>query len=85
METVTDFIFLVSRITVDGDCSHGRLFLGRKIMTNLVSALKTRDITLPIKIHIVKAMAFPVVRYRCESRPSAEELILSNCGTGQDS
>ena len=65
METVTDFIFLGSKITVDGDCSHEikrRLFLGRKAMTNLDSVLKSRDITLPTNVRIVKAMVFPVVR-----------------------
>ena len=70
METVTDFIFLGSKITSDGDCSHGIkrcLLLGRKAMTNLDSVLKSRDITLPTKIHIVKAMVFPVVMYGCES------------------
>ena len=70
METVTDFIFLVSKITADGDCSHEiktRLLLGRKVMTNLDSILKTRDITLPTKVHQVKAMVFPVVMYGCES------------------
>ena len=70
METVTDFIFLGSKITVDGDCSHEikrRLLLGRKAMTNLDSLLKSRDITLPTKIYLVKAMAFPVVMYGCES------------------
>jgi len=70
IETVTDFIFLGSKITVDGDCSHGikrRLFLGRKAMTNLDSILKSRDITLPAKVCIVKAMAFPVIMYGCES------------------
>ena len=70
MEIVTDFIFLGSRITVDGDCSHGikrRLLLGRKVMTNLDSILKSRNITLPKKVHVVKAMAFPVVMYGCES------------------
>ena len=64
VETVTDFIFLGSRITADGDCSHeikGRLLLGRKAMTNLDSVLKSRDITLPTKVHIVKDMVFPVV------------------------
>ena len=68
-EAVTDFIFLGSKITVDGDCSHEIkrcLLLGRKAMTNLDSVLKTRDITLPTKVHIVKAMVFPVVMYRCE-------------------
>ena len=70
METVTDFIFLVSKITADGDCSHEikrHLLLGRKAMTNLESILKSGDITLPTKIHLVKAMAFPVVMYGCES------------------
>ena len=70
METVTDFIFLVSRITVDGDCSHEikrPLLFGRKTMTNLDSILKSRDITLPTKVHIVQAMVFPVVVYGCES------------------
>ena len=70
METVTDFIFLGSKITADGDCSHEikRCFLlGRKAMTNLDSILKTRDITLPTKVHLVKAMVFPAVRYGCES------------------
>ena len=70
METVTDFISLVSKISVDGDCSHEIkrcLFLGRKAMTNLDSQLKSRDITLPTKVHIVKAVVFPVVMYRCES------------------
>ena len=70
METVTDFIFLGSKITVDGDCCHKitrHLILGRKVMTNLNSILKSRDITLPPKVHIVKAMVFPVVIYECES------------------
>ena len=70
METVTDFIFLVSNITADGDCSHEikRLLLpGRKVMTNLDSILKSRDITLPTKVRLVKAMVFPVVMYGCES------------------
>ena len=70
METVTDFIFLGSRITADGDCSHEVkrcLLLGRKAMTNLDSIFKSRDITLPIKVRLVKAMVFPVVMYRCES------------------
>ena len=70
METVTDFIFLGSKITADSDCSHEikrHLFLGRKAMTNLDSVLKTRDITLATKVHIVKAMVFPVVMYGCES------------------
>ena len=70
METVTDFIFLGSKITADGDCSHEIkicLLLGRKAMTNLDSILKSRDITLPLKISLVKAMVFPVVMYGCES------------------
>ena len=70
METVTDFIFLGSKITVDGDCSHEikrHLLFGRKIMTNLDSILKSRDITLPTKVHLVKAMVSPVVMYGCES------------------
>ena len=70
MEAMTDFIFLGSKIIADGDCSHKmkrRLFLGRKAMTNLYYVLKTRDITLLTKVHIVKAMAFPVVMYGCES------------------
>ena len=71
METVTDFIFLGSKITEDGDCSHKItrcLLLGRKAMTNLGSILKSRDITLLTKVHLVKAMVFPVVLYGCESR-----------------
>ena len=70
VETVADFIFLGSKITVDGDCSHEikrRLLLGRKAMTNLDSILKTRDIALPTKVRLVKAMVFPVVMYGCES------------------
>ena len=69
-ETVADFIFLGSKITADGDCSHEikrRLLLGRKVMTNLISILKSRDITLPTKVCLVKAIAFPVVMYGCES------------------
>ena len=70
METVRDFILGGSKITADGDCSHEikrRLLLGRKAMTNLVSMLKSRDVTLPTKVHLVKAMVFPVVIYGCES------------------
>jgi len=70
METVTDFIFGGSKITADGDCSHEikrHLLLGRKVMTNLDSILKSRDITLPTKVHLVKAMVFPMVMYGCES------------------
>ena len=69
-ETVADFIFGGSKITAGGDCSHEikrRLLLGRKVMTNLASILKSRDITLPTKVHLVKAMVFPVVMYGCES------------------
>ena len=91
MKTVTDFIFLGSKITADGDCSQEikrHLLLGRKAMTNLDSVLKSRDITLPTKIHIVKAMVFPVVMYECgcsKRRLSTEELTLSNCGAGEES
>ena len=92
METVTDFIFLGSKVTADGDCSHEikrRLLLGRKVMTNLDSLLKSRDISLPTKFHLVKAMVFPVVMYGCESwtvkKLSTEELMLLNCGVGEDS
>ena len=70
METVTDFIFLGSKITADGGCSHEikrLLLLGRKVMTNLESILKSRDVTLPTKVHLVKAMVFPVVMYGYES------------------
>ena len=70
VDTVSDFIFLGSQITTDGDCSHEikrRLLLGRKVMTNLGSILKSRDITLPTKVRLVKAMVFPVVMYGCES------------------
>jgi len=69
VETVTDFIFLGSKITADSDCSHEikrHLLLGRKVITNLDSILKSRDITLPTKVHIVKAVIFPVVLYRCD-------------------
>ena len=93
METVTDFIFLGSKIiTMDGDCSHeikGRLLLRRKAMANLDSLLKSRDNTLLTKVHIAKAMVFPVVMYGCESwtsrRLSTKELMLLNCGVGEDS
>ena len=69
VETESDFMFLCSQITADGDCSHEikrRLLLGRKVMTSLDSILKSRDITLPTKVHLVKAMVFPVVMYGCE-------------------
>ena len=91
VETVSDFIFLVSKITADGDCSHEIkwcLLLGRKAMTNLDSILKSRDITWPRKVCLVKAMVFPVVMYGCESwtiKMSAEELMVLNCGVGEDS
>ena len=91
METVSDFIFLGSKITADGDYSHEikrRLLLGRKVMTSLDSILKSRDITLPTKVRLVKAMVFPVVMYGCESwilKLNAEELMLLNCGVGEDS
>ena len=90
MKTVVDFIFGGSKITADGDCSHEikrRLLLGRKVMTNLDSILKSGDITLSTKVHLVKAMVFPVVMYGCESWTikQAEELMLLNCGVGEDS
>ena len=81
-----------SKINADGDCSHEIkrwLLLGRKVMTNLESILKSRDITLPTKVHLVKAMVFPAVMYGCESwtirKLSTEELMLLNCGVGEDS
>ena len=90
VETVIDFIFLGSEITADGDCGHDikrHLLLERKAMTNLDSILKSRDMSLPTKVHLVKAMVFPVVVYGCESwtMKKAEELILLNCGVGEDS
>ena len=92
METVRDFIFLGSKITADGDCSHEnkrRLLLGRKAMTNLDGILKSRDITLLTKIHLVKAMVFPVVMYGCKSwtikKAEYEDLMLLNCGVREDS
>ena len=78
MKTVSDFIFLGSKISADGDCSHEIkrcLLLGRKVITNLDSILKSRDITLPTKVHLVKATVFPVVMYGCDSCTVAEELI----------
>ena len=78
VETVSDFILGGSKITADGDCSHEierRLLLGRKVMTNLDSIFKSRDITLPTKVHLVKAMVYPVIMYRCERRLSAKELM----------
>ena len=91
VETVTDFLILGYKITVDGDCSHEIkrcLLLGRKVMTDLDSILKSRDVTLPTKARLVKAMVFPVVIYGCEGgtiKLSAEELMLLNCGAGEDS
>ena len=92
VETVSDFIFLGSKITTDGDCSHEIkrcLLLGRKVMTNLDSIFKSRDIPLPTKVHLVKAMVFPVVMYGCESwtvkKAEQKELMLLNCGVGEDS
>ena len=89
-ETLSDFILGDSKITADGDCSHEikrHLLLGRKVMTNLDGILKSRDITLPTKVRLVKAMVFPVVMYGCESwrRLSTKELMLLNCGVGEDS
>ena len=90
MERVRDFIFLSSKITADGDCScevKRRLPLARKALTNLDSTLKSKNITLTTKVHLVKAMVFPVVMYGCESwtikRLSTEELMLLNCGVGK--
>ena len=86
-----NFIFLGSKISADGDCSHEikrRLLLGRKAMTNLDSILKSRDIPLPAKVYLVKAMVFPVIMYECESwtiKLSTEELMLLNYGVAEDS
>ena len=92
VETVADFIFGGSKITADGDYSHEikrHLLLGKKVMTNLDSILKSGDIILPTKVHLVKAMVFPVVIHGCESwtikKLSAKELMLLNCGVGEDS
>ena len=87
---MADFIFLGSKVTADGDCSHEikrRLLLGRKVMINLDSLLKSRDITLSTKVCLVKAMVFPVVMYGCESWTIkwSAELMLLNCGVGEDS
>ena len=87
VETVTDFILGSSKISAD-DCSHEIircLLLGRKVMTNLDRILKSRDITLPTKVHLVKAMVFPVVMYGCESWTIKKELMLLNCGVREDS
>ena len=92
VEAVSDFIFLGSKITADGDCCHEikrRLLLGRKVMTSLYSIFKSRDNTLPTKVHLVKAMVFPVVVYGCESwtvkKAECQELMLLNCGVREDS
>ena len=92
VETVSEFIFLDSKITADGDCSHEikrQLLLGRKVITNLNSIFKSRDITLPTTVRLVKAMVFPVVMYGCESwtvkKLSTKEVMLLNCGVGEDS
>ena len=92
VETVADFIFGGSKITADGDCSHEIkrcLLLGRKVMTNLHSILKSKDITLPTKVRLVKAMVFPVVIYGSESwstkKAECQKLMLLNCGVGEDS
>ena len=91
-ETVEDFILGGSKITADGDCSHEIkrcLLLGRKVLTKLDSIFKSRDITLPAMVRLVKAMVFPVVMNGCESwtkkKPDAKELMLLNCGFGEDS
>ena len=91
-ETVRDFIFLVSKITADGDCSHeikGHFLLGQKAMPNLDTVLKSRDITLRTKGRLVKAMVFPVVMYGCGcwtiKKAEHKELMLLNCGVGEDS
>ena len=92
METVRDFILGGLKITADGDCSHEIkrcLLLGRKVMTNLDSIFKSRDITLPTNVSLVKAMIFPVVMYGCEiwtvKKLNTEELMVLNCGVGEDS
>ena len=92
VETVTDFILGGSKVTADGDCSHEikrRLLLGRKVMTNLDSILKSRDITLPTKVCLVKAMVFPVVMYGCESwtvrKAERRRIDVLNCDIGEDS
>ena len=91
VETVSDFIFGGSKITADGDCRHEikrHLLLGRKVMTNLDSILKSRDITLPTKVHLVKAMVFPVVMCGCESwtiKKAEHQRMFLNCGVGDDS
>ena len=88
VETVSDFMFLGSKITADGDCSHEikrHLLLGRKVMTNRDSILKSTDITLPTKVCLVKAVVFPVVRVGLQKKLSTEELMLLNYGVGENS
>ena len=92
VETVSDFILGGSKITADADCSQEikrRLLLGRKVMTNLDSIFKSREITLPIKFRLVKAIVFPVVMYGCESwtvkKAECQRMMLLNCGVGEDS
>ena len=92
VETVRDFIFLGSKITADGDCSHEikrSLLLGRQVITNLDSIFKSRAITLPTKVHLVKALVFPEVMYGCESwtikKAECQRMMLLNCGVGEDS
>jgi len=91
VETVADFIFQGSKITADGDCRHEikrQLLLGRKVMTNLDNILKSRDITSPTKVHLVKGMVFAVVMYGCESwsiQKAESQRIDKNCGVGEDS
>ena len=92
VETVSDFILGGSKITADGDCSHEikrRLLFGRKVITNLDIILKRRDVTLPTKVRLVKAMVFPVVMFGCESwaikKAKHQELMPLNCGVGEDS
>ena len=92
VETVSDFIFLASKITADGDCCHeikGTLLLGRKDMINLGSALKSRDITLLTKVHLVKPMVFTVLMYECDSwtikKAEHQRIDILSCGVGEDS
>ena len=92
VETVTDFIFLGSKVTADDDCSHEikrRLLLGRKVMTNLDSILKSKDTTLSTRVHLVKAMVFPVVMYRFKGwtikKAEHQKFMLLNCGIGEGS
>ena len=92
VETLSDFIFMGSKVTADGDCSHEnkrRLLLGRKVMSNVDSILKSRDITLPTKVRLVKGMVFPVVMYGCESwtvkKAECQRIMRLNCGVGEDS